>query len=82
MNKQTILEGSSNQHNLVGDFKIINNKSDNLTTKLIVIEAKLIHEKDNKYAEHGTLNIPKGEYEITNQVEFNPLTNNTSFIWD
>lgn len=78
INKQTILKGSSNEHNLIGNFS--SKTSNQITNITVKQECKLIHEKDNQFAEHGTLIIPVGNYEVTNQVEYNPLTQETSAI--
>lgn len=80
INKETILKGSSNEHNLIGEFN--SKRTGQLTEITVNNECRLIHEKDGKFAEHGTLVIQKGKYEKTNQVEYNPLTQQTTNIWD
>jgi len=77
MKREIVLKGEgANAHVLEGDFV--------KTENIFKIETALLkHETPTgEFAEHKTLNIPKGYYIVERQNEFNPFDEKVTNIFD
>jgi hypothetical protein len=83
-NKYILLKGEGvNQHTLYGDFIVEENKDNEFVDIIVEKKSKLVHEKPNgDFAEHNTLIVEAGEWRMGKQVEYNPLTQKITKIWD
>lgn len=83
-NKKIVLKGEgANQHVLHGNFDILQDEEELLVLKLI--EDSLLKHEDiigNWSDEHKILVQEKGTWVLAKQVEFNPLTQDETRVWD
>ena len=82
-NKHTLLKGEGiNQHTLYGDFKI-GDETDFMVVE-VTKESLLKHEQPSGAFsnEHQTLKIEKGDWVMGKQVEYNPLSQKVTRVWD
>jgi len=77
-NREVLLMGEgTNQHTLYGEF------SNNQGEILVADDSQLRHETPNQnFAEHNTLVVDRGRWILGRQVEYNPLDNKVTRVWD
>jgi hypothetical protein len=82
MNRVIILKGEGvNEHVLEGNFTV----ESGTKGEMYVVDNKglLVHQTPGgKFGDHHTLPIGKGKWVRGNQVEFNPMDDSISNIWD
>lgn len=80
--KITLLKGEgAHQHTLYGRFEVKKDFTD--FTEVDVLECQLKHELPNgTFGEHNTLNVERGEWVMGKQVEYNPLSQKVTRVWD
>lgn len=82
-NRHILLRGEGiHQHVLHGDFMVENEERD--FSEIVVNKDGLLqHEKpDGSFGEHHTLPIPKDDYVMGRQVEYNPFDRTVTRVWD
>ena len=78
-NKKTLVKGLNNSHILYGNFLFIEEEN-----SVEVIQDCLLKHQDsvNIQADHHTLKVPVGVYEIARAVEYNPMSQTIEEIFD